>query len=370
MITRILICTGGTGGHVFPSLALAKQLKQEIPLAYIYCAGHGLSQNRFFEKHSYPYTDIASGPLPLKKPHVCIASFAKIALGCTQSFRLFKEIKPDIIIGFGSYHTFPLLLTAKLLGIPYILHAADSIPGKVIRFLSKKALATGIVFPEARKYLQGNVVDVQLPLREEKALSREEALLRYGLKEEKKTLLVFGGSQGASFINDIVEKAIGRMEEAAAKLQVIHLVGINNDCASLETAYRNQGISASVKTFEDKMDYAWTAADFVVSRAGAGTIAEQIKFEKPGILIPYEYASEDHQKKNADYMCREIGGAFMLSESELTSEKMAMSVGELFRDKEALIKMKKAIKRFKEKEEREDMCSLVKRLIPPKKGDG
>lgn len=374
MVKRALICTGGTGGHVFPALALAKQLKTEIPGIYIYFAGGGLSKNRFFEKESYPYKDIHCGYFPLKNPFQCVTSFFKIISGVLQSVRLIEELKPDIAIGFGSFHSLPVLLACRLKGIPYVLHAADSIPGKVIRLMSKNALATGIVFPEARKFLKGSVIEVSLPLREEigkKSLSRLESLSRYGLKEGKKTLLVFGGSQGASFINDILEKAIEKMKDRASKLQVIHLAGMKGDLKSLEHAYRQNGIDASVQPFEDRMDYAWTAADFVVSRAGAGTIAEQIAFEVPGILIPYPHASEGHQLKNADFMCKEVGGALTLTEGELTSEKMALNIDHLFdEDREALLpKMRDAIKRYKDKAPKEDMCSLIKRLIPPKKGE-
>jgi len=365
MVKRILICTGGTGGHVFPAEALAKQLKQELEGVYIAFAGGSLSKNSFFNKDQFPFEDISCGYFSFKNPLKCF----HILKGLKESFHLIRSLQPDLVVGFGSFYSFPPLFAARIMRVPYVLHAADSIPGKVIRLMSRGALATGIVFPEARKYLKGTVVDIGHQKRHRETLSKEEALKRYGLTPEKKTLLVFGGSQGASFLNEILEKAIGNMQQAASSLQVIHLVGNKGSTQSLENAYRKNGISAHVKSFEERMDYAWTAADFVVSRAGSSTIAEQIEFEVPGLLIPYPHASENHQEKNADFMCQEVGGALKAPERDITSSAMANYVQEFLNRNETLFKMKSAIKRFKEKGFEEDMCSLVKRLIPLAKGD-
>ncbi|CRX39322.1 UDP-N-acetylglucosamine--N-acetylmuramyl-(pentapeptide) pyrophosphoryl-undecaprenol N-acetylglucosamine transferase [Estrella lausannensis] len=373
MVKRVMICTGGTGGHVFPALALARQLKEEMPSLYICFAGGGLSQNRFFDKEAYPFKEVLCGYFPLKNPLKCVASAGKVMAGVIQSGRILDEVKPDLVIGFGSYHTLPLLIATKLRGVPYILHAADSIPGKVIRLMSGSALATGITFPMARKYLRGPVVDVGSPLREDLRQGRpekEEALARYGLKAGKKTVLIFGGSQGAAFINEMMETASKSLHSLNGAVQFIHLTGLKGDTSGLVKAYREKQFDACVKPFEDKMQYAWTAADLVISRAGAGTIAEQIAFEVPGILIPYPYASENHQEMNAEFMAGEVGGARVMTEAGYSSAGFDLLMKQLITNEDELFtKMQEAIRNFKERAPAEDMCSLVKKLMPTTTGE-
>lgn len=373
MVKRVMICTGGTGGHVFPALALARQLKEEIPSLYICFSGGGLSENRFFDKEAYPFKDILCGYFPLKNPLKCVASAGKVMAGVIQSGRILDEVKPDLVIGFGSYHTLPLLIATKLRGVPYVLHAADSIPGKVIRLMSGSALATGIVFPMARNYLRGPVVEVGLPLREclkQGHPKKEEALARYGLKEGKKTVLVFGGSQGAAFINEMMEAAAKPLHTLRDTVQLIHLPGLKGDITGLVKIYRGQQLEACVKPFEEKMHYAWTAADLVISRAGAGTIAEQVAFEVPGILIPYPHASENHQDMNAEFMVKEVGGAELMKETGFSSARFNDLLQKLIKNEDGLFtKMQEAIRSFKERAPTEDMCSLVKKLMPATTGE-
>lgn len=373
MVKRVMICTGGTGGHVFPALALARQLKEEIPSLYICFAGGGLSENRFFDKEAYPFKDVLCGYFPLKNPLKCVASAGKVMAGVIQSGRILDEVKPDLVIGFGSYHTLPLLIAARMRGVPYVLHAADSIPGKVIRLMSRRALATGIAFPMARNYLKGSVVEVGLPLRDGLKvgqLNKAEALSRYGLSEGKKTVLVFGGSQGAAFINEMMVRTAPMLARIKDAVQFIHLSGLKGDLEGIQRIYRDAGLEASVKLFEESMGFAWAASDIVISRAGSGTINEQIACEVPGILIPYPLASEKHQDLNAEFMAKEVGGALVMKENAFSYPLFVESLQKLVQDDQGLFRtMRKAIRSFKENPPSENMCSLVKKLIPATIGE-
>lgn len=360
----VLICTGGTGGHTIPAQALAHHLRKQKPDLQLHFAGFGLNQNRYFNKSDFAFTDIASGAFPFKKPWVCLRSGAKLMQGFVQSRKLLEKLQPQLVVGFGSYHTLPILLAARFSRVPMILHAADSIPGKVIRILSKNAVATSIHFPEAASYLKGSVVETNMPLRDgyEPSLERRlQAYQSFGLDPTKLTLLVFGGSQGAKTINEKVVHALTHhLQESADLFQVLHYSGTEMSMAAIKQAYAKAGIKALVKDFETRMDWAWSVADLVIARSGASSIAEQIAFEVPGILIPYPFSKDQHQDKNADYIVKKIGGALKYSEAALTEETLATAIWNLIKDEQVALKeMHQALKSYKKLSQKRDLSALV-----------
>lgn len=306
---RIIIASGGTGGHVFPALALAHQFQnQGSPFLFI---GGGLSNNVFFDRQQYPYYEIACA-----KPSLMSLNFPfKILRGVLQSFKAFRKFKPDLVIGFGSYYTLPALIAARVMRIPYVIHEQNSIPGRVNRLLSGGAQVTAIHFPEAADRLKGKIAEVGMPLRSgfEKKWERFSAKKSYGLNEELPLLLVFGGSQGADAINRLMYLSAPELK----KIQILHFTGVKEWKKKLSARYQECGLKAFVAVFEKEMPKAWGAADLVLSRAGAASIAEQIACEVPGILIPYPHAMDQHQDANADYLVR-LGGAKKLVENQVT----------------------------------------------------
>jgi len=348
---KVLITAGGTGGHIYPAEALAEQLRAKG--CDILFVGGKLSQNRYFHQNQYPYREVSSGPLSLKNPLTATFHVGSISKGSWQSYRLFKEFRPDIIVGFGSYYTFPTLLAAVLCKIPFVLHEANSIPGKVNRLLSRYAAVTGVHFSETAPLLSGPTAVVGMPLRETfrcVPCRRAEAARYFGLDFMRTTLLIFGGSQGANAINRLFPIAV-----AHAGIQVIHVTGDLESAESLSREYRQSGIRAAVKGYEERMDLAWHMADCVVSRAGAGTIAEQLEFEIPGILVPFPGAADRHQDKNAEIMVK-AGGAIKISQEELSVSSFQEQIDLLLAQSGA---MQDAMRHYKHQTKAGDLCSLV-----------
>lgn len=363
MKKKVLISVGGTGGHIYPAIALAQQLKKIEPLLELKFIGGNLSTNRFFQGTEMLHKTISCGPLSPKKPLQSIANLGKIIKGVWESRETIQQFQPNILIGFGSYHTFPTMIAATLLKIPFLLHASDSVPGKVIRLFSRYAIATSTLFPSTEQWLNGSSVHVKMPLREGFKFgvnSKSEARKYFKLNENSKTLLVFGGSQGAAAINKIVVETITNQ---VSEFQIIHLTGNVDASLELRKKYQQAGVQAVVKEFEPKMELAWEAADFVIARAGASTLAEMLEFEVPGILVPYPYASENHQEKNAIFMSETIGCAQMILEKNLSKD---MILNTLKNDLQ-LLKMKEELQTYKKKYKPRELSSLV--LEQLEKGD-
>lgn len=356
MQKKVLITVGGTGGHVFPALALAQQLEEALPEIKIQFVGGKLNTNRYFDKGIFPYHSISCGSFSSKNPFSLGKSLYNIVKGIKQSKDLFKNFKPDLVIGFGSYHTLPSLLAAKLCKIPIVLHESNSIPGKVNRLISPYAVVTAVLFPDAIQSLKGHVVLSGVPLRKgfkKGSVSKQDALTYFGLTSVKPTLLVFGGSQGAKALNKVVLQAVDK------ELQVIHITGQEESVNELTEKYKQKGIDACVKGFETRMDLAWQASDFALCRAGSGTIAEALEFEVPCILIPYPFAADDHQKQNASFMVNTVGGGRILIEKDLKPHDLI----EAFNDFKNGKKMRQAIEKYKANYGQTDFCSLIATLL-------
>lgn len=345
MSKRVLVTVGGTGGHVFPAIALAKQL---INANYeVLFVGGKLSTNRYFDQTSLPYQEVACGS---------VKRMDRICKGIWQSRCIIKTFQPDAVVGFGSYYTFPTLIAAKLTSVPFILHEANSIPGRVNRLLAPYAAITGVHFEETLQLLKGKSAVVGMPLREgfqPDPREKQKAKEHFGLDSTKRTLLVFGGSQGAEAINCYFPRVV------AKDLEVLHFTGTDASAEVKKKMYAELGVFAVVKGFEHRMDLAWQAADMMVSRAGAGTCAEMLAFEVPGILIPFPGAMDHHQDKNADAMMR-LGGAVKVLEPELTEERLTKEIG---RVNSELEKMREAMRTHKKKMPTQDLCALVREVI-------
>lgn len=307
MCKTVLLAAGGTGGHLFPAQALARDLKERISCNILFAA-KGLSSNTRFDKEQFVGFDIHAATPSLK-------GSVSIARGIFQSLKIVRKHRPDLIIGFGSFHTFPLLVAALLCNIPVVLHEANQKAGRVNRLLSRFAAFTGIFFPDTKLSGTCKVTDIPSKLFATAGLiGREQAHTYYGLDPEVQTVLVFGGSLGAKKLNTVASHALCSM---AQKRQVIHFTGCPNASEEIRQMYHKAGVSAVVKEFECQMQYAWKAADVVIARSGASTVSEQIFFEVPALFVPYPHATDDHQRKNATFVQDTIRGAKVLLEQHL-----------------------------------------------------
>ena len=204
---KIVFAAGGTGGHLFPAQALAEQLLRQKADIELLFAGAKLSENTYFDKTKFAYQDIISAT-PFRGGLLkALKSLAILFRGIRESIRFLNQQKPDVVVGFGSFHAFPVLCAAALKRIPIILFESNAIPGKVIRLFSKRALLTGIFFSEAQNHLKGKTVDVEIPkknIHSRTTMHQQEARRLFQLDPNRLTLLVFGGSQGAKNINQLV----------------------------------------------------------------------------------------------------------------------------------------------------------------------
>ena len=353
---NILIAAGGTGGHLYPAAAFAESFLQRCPQAEIAFVGKGLSSSRFFDQKRFCAHEVASAT-PFGKNK--IRSLWEMGKGIAQSFSLLHSEKPKVVIGFGSYHAFPVLFAAALLRIPLILFESNVYPGKVIRLLSRFAQFTAVQFKETGSYLKGKVIDVAMPDRcGNTALSKEGALRFYGLVPNVTTLLIVGGSQGAKHMNALIAKAAKTLEKSS--LQIIHLTGNEQQVEVLQKEYAEAGILASVKVFETEMSRAWKAADFAVCRSGAGTLSELIRYEVPSLLIPFPYGAEDHQTKNAIFLAEKVGGAVWIKETLFQDILFKQALNHL-QQQEAT--MKPALKKYQQQQTKKELSDVVYEAI-------
>lgn len=361
MIKKVLITSGGTGGHIFPAIGLAQELQKADHKIDIFFMAGGLQTNRYFDRKNFSYQEVACSRLISKNPLKLILGLLNLFKGVGQSIRFMKQYRPDVVVGFGSFYTVSTLLAAKFLKIPIVLHEANSLPGKANKWFAPYAAYVGILFPATKYFIKGNTLEVGLPLREgylRGQILRKEALDYFQLDETTLTVLIFGGSQGSNAINNLLKEALWNTYEN--QIQVIHLTGDKNVVEELTQIYSRYNIRSCVKPYEGSMNKAWEAADLFIGRAGASTIAESMEFEVPGILIPYPHATENHQEKNADFFVEEVGGGLKLLEKNLTSEGLSRAL--LCELKEIKTK-KKAIQEYKKRPGRKKLSQLILGMI-------
>lgn len=350
MKIKILIAAGGTGGHLFPAQQLSEKLLKDGDCE-IFFAGHKLSQSPFFKREGVPFVEIASAPL--KNIFLFLKAVWK---GFFQSVRLIRLFKPDAVVGFGSFHSFPVLLAAAVLRKKIVLFEANCLLGKVNRLFTPLASKIALQFPIQKKLSGQETYVPLLPWNLSGSVKERppsEARIGFQLKPDLFTILVFGGSQGAAFLNQVFCEAARLLKQKGLQFQVIHLTGKDG-----KASYEGIGIPVCIKTFEKEMHLAYEAADLAVCRSGAGTVAELIRYQKPAILIPFPYASEDHQKVNGKYLSETIGGSRLLLQSEANAKRLAE---EILAIQEELQKKKEALQKIcEETEGRTDFAQIVR----------
>lgn len=291
---KLLFATGGTGGHLLPAQQLAEEL-EGVDVAF---AGHALSQKPFFQQGKFRFTDIeSSGRSPLS-----------ILRGVRAALQLLRKERPDRVVGFGSYHSLPVLLAALWLRIPIVLYEPNCAMGKVNRLFAPFAQAIALQHPPLRKRAHAHFAPL-FPWRNRRDLPDKRAARgRYGLEPEMLTVLVFGGSQGAHFLNEVVPQALRGLP-----IQVLHIRGHGGKVPEYAA-------HARVIEYERDMIWAYAAADCVICRAGAATLSELILHGRPALLIPFPGAS-GHQEENGQFLAR-TGGAETLLQAEATPDRI------------------------------------------------
>lgn len=322
----ILFAAGGTGGHLYPAIAIAEEIKKREPHATIVFAGTKEKiEARIIPQKGFEFVTIWISGFSRRLRISNLLFPVKVVVSLFQSFFVIRKVKPNVVIGTGGYVCGPVLFIASLLRIPTVVHESNSYPGITTRMLASHATKVFITFEATRKWLSGKatIETVGNPTREELSSVTKEAGCKYfNLDPKKKTVFAFGGSLGSASINavmpDVIDDAIKN------NYQVIWQTG-ESKAETLKNFQQDERVR--VRRYMENIEYAYAAADIVVSRAGATTLAELTRLGKPAILVPYPYAAANHQELNARTMV-EAGAAFMVSDG-LLQEKLLPMVREL-----------------------------------------
>jgi UDP-N-acetylglucosamine--N-acetylmuramyl-(pentapeptide) pyrophosphoryl-undecaprenol N-acetylglucosamine transferase len=356
-----MLTGGGTGGHLFPAIATAEALCNRLPGSEVLFVGTKRKMDKTsLEQYGYATRSIHSKGLKGKKLFSLFQGLLILPISCLEAIFHIVRFRPHIVVGVGGYVTGPVILAARLLGKPTLIHEQNSVPGlanrKLGSLVSKICLSlpgSEKSFPEEKTILTGNPVRKEL---------LELSKNRDNSKRDTFTLLVLGGSLGAHRINELVTGAFSRGFTGMEKMKVIHQTG-PLDTDTVKADYKKNKINATVAPFFNDMAAIYREADLLVSRAGATTLAELSVLGKPAILIPYPYAADNHQKKNAEFYVNG-GGARMFIEKNLTAEILAEHLAKLVGDYEKLEKMGAAMysKAFPKAAERivDECLALVK----------
>lgn len=314
---KFILSGGGTGGHIYPAIAIANELKTQFPDAeFLFVGAQDKMEMQKVPQAGYEIKGLWIAGLQRKLTLQNLMFPLKLATSLLESRRIIKQFKPNVVIGTGGFASGPLLQAAGGAGIPTVIQEQNSFPGITNKLLSKKANAICVAyenlerfFPKEKIVLTGNPVRQDLIDIDSK---REEAITFYGLDPNKKTLLVLGGSLGARRINQLIEKELQNM--LSQEVQVIW------QCGKLyfEDYKKHNQQAVRVIDFIERMDFVYAASDVIISRAGASSVSELCIVGKPVIFIPSPNVAEDHQTKNARAIV-DAKGAILLKESELDS---------------------------------------------------
>lgn len=336
---KIIIAAGGSGGHIFPAIALGRELSMNgAGNSVMYIGSDKALDRRMFEKEGVRFETVSANKLAYKaSPGVIIVLF-KLLIDFLKALSIMLSYRPDVVVGFGGYVSFPVISAAKLMRISTIVHEQNVVPGRANNVLFKLADRVALSFEETKSSMGGCARKAVLtgnPIRTEILKSdRIYSVKRFGLDESKFTILVIGGSQGAAFLNRSFIDALSAIDtEARGSLQIIHITGVKDYEWALK-AYEGLGVDYRVHSFIDRIEEAYGAADLVVTRSGASAIFELAILRKPMILIPYPYAMS-HQLDNALVFAGRHA-AIVLEEKDLSRTKLGALISELVRDKDKL----------------------------------
>lgn len=332
---RIIISGGGTGGHIFPAVAIANALKKLAPDTEILFVGaNGRMEMEKVPAAGYKIIGLDIQGIQRKAVWKNIMFPIKLINSISKAAKIIKDFKPDAAVGVGGYASGPLLYAASLKGIPTLIQEQNSYAGITNKWLSKKAQKICVAFDEMDKFFPaGKIVKTGNPVRRESVDTAgrvEEALHNFQLSPNKKTILVTGGSLGARTLNNSILAGLDKL--IAADVQLIWQTGKVYYKGIMERLGENYHPNIRILEFLNRMDLAYAAADVIISRAGAGTIAELCIVGKPVILVPSPNVAEDHQTKNAMALLQSNAAVFVTDAD--APEKLVPQALELLKNKD------------------------------------
>ena len=334
-MTRLVIAGGGTGGHVFPGIAVAEALSSLTPLEVLWIGTGRKVEVDALE--STPWTHKILRVRPIKGMRVAekLRAVASIPFSCIRAMSWLKAFGPHIVLGVGGYVSGPVMLAARGFGIPAAIHEQNAVPGLANRMASRFARRVFLTYPESAEYFPGvDTVVTGNPVR--------RSIVAAGVRGRRSpdsvpSLLILGGSQGAAGLNRIASEAVSTLVQSEVRIRVVHQTG-PGALEEMKRFYHRKGVEVELHPFIRDMARAYSEADLVLCRAGATTLAEITALGKPSMLIPYPFAADNHQERNAAAMTG-AGASVAFRESDIGAVRLAGEIERIITDPARLEQM-------------------------------
>jgi UDP-N-acetylglucosamine--N-acetylmuramyl-(pentapeptide) pyrophosphoryl-undecaprenol N-acetylglucosamine transferase len=360
---RVLIAAGGTGGHIYPGIAVAKEIMRRHPSSVVRFVGtaHGL-ETRLVPNAGFELSIIESAGLKNVSLMARIRGLMLLPKSILAARRLIRVFDPDIVVGAGGYVSGPVLLAASLMGRPTMVMDSNALPGWTNRVLARRVDKAAVSFAEALPFFRGKGVLTGNPVRSEffeiPTRRRDGAHI---------SLLVFGGSQGARAINEAMIAALPGLGQQRELLHVTHQTG-ESDLEKVRSGYQAAGWQdkIDVRPYIDDMVSEFAKADLIISRAGATTSAELVAAGKAAIMVPFPLAADDHQRKNAEAL-QAAGAVRMILQKDLTGERLAKEINSLLAVPERIDQMELASRKLARRDAATATVDLMGDLVKNRK---
>ena len=344
---RVVVAGGGTGGHLYPGIAVARELLRRVPEAQVTFAGTARGiETRVVPREGFTLDLLRSTGLKGTSPVALARGLLLLPMSAIDAWRILSRRTPDVVMGVGGYSSGPVVLAAILRRIPTLVLEQNAVPGLTNRLLARAVDAAAVTFEETVTYFGRRGIVTGNPVRAEffdaQAGNQPAPAAARGAAAPR--VLIFGGSQGAHAINMAMVEAAPKLAAHPGGLAITHQTG-ERDLAHVRDEYRRAGLEARVEPFLFAMDREVKAADLVVSRAGATTLAELTAAARPALLIPLPTAADDHQRKNAEVLAR-AGAAEVIDQRVLTGDRLADRIIALVADAPRRAQMAQAARAF------------------------
>jgi UDP-N-acetylglucosamine--N-acetylmuramyl-(pentapeptide) pyrophosphoryl-undecaprenol N-acetylglucosamine transferase len=342
---KIVVSGGGTGGHIYPALALIREIKsKDINSSFLYIGTENGLEKDIVQRENIPFKSIHITGFKRKLSFDNVKTVARFLRGVRESKKMLKEYKADVVIGTGGYVCGPVVYAAAKLGIPCIVHEQNSIPGLTNKFLSRYVNKVAVCFEEARQFFPENKTVLTGNPRASEVLHfhGNHGLKKLGLHASTPTVLIFGGSRGARAINEAVLKVMSELR--GKPYQILYVTGeVHYEQVAREIELIGSPENVMIKPYLNNMPEILSGVSLAVTRAGATTLAELTVLGIPSILIPSPHVTNNHQEKNARSLS-DHGAAELVLERDLTGTKLINMIDSIMKDKKKLDSMKTAAK--------------------------
>ncbi|MGI5911652.1 MAG: undecaprenyldiphospho-muramoylpentapeptide beta-N-acetylglucosaminyltransferase [Syntrophomonadaceae bacterium] len=361
---KIIITGGGTGGHIYPALAIAQEIKDQVPgVQILYIGTKGGMESNIVPRSGFPFKTIDISGISRSSLFKAYNTISELPRSIFQGWRIVKEFRPDIVIGTGGYVSFPVVLAATFSKCKTFIHEQNALPGLTNRCLARRVDCVMLTFAEAKKHIKTKKVQVTgLPVRKDISnVDIEHAYNKLGLAPNKFTLLVFGGSRGAMSINRAMLKAMEQFQHE--DMQIIWLTGekgyeeVKNNLAD-SIDINHMSCVLKLEPYLHDMNYALAISDLALCRAGASTLCELAIVGLPAILVPYPFAADNHQEMNARALLHK-NAAYMVIDKLLNGDNLFKKVSTLRSNQNKLKEMSMNIRKEARPNALKDIVSII-----------